>query len=170
MPVRGFGLVWQDHPEAQGLVGCPTGAEAAIGVVSEPFEHGWMVQLSSPVPGQTAARTVYVLFGDDATVAQVPDTWAATDPIPTGQTPPAGLVAPVRDFGKVWRDGTDLKIRQRLGWAEEPEKGAVGAWQPYQQGLMIWTPEPKQIFVVGQQGPTGGGPNAWRLYPDLFAG
>ena len=154
----------------QVLIGCPMGAEAATGVVTQRFEHGWMVQLSSPVPGQTAARTVFVLFGDDATVAQVPDTWAATDPVPTGQTPPAGLFAPVRDFGKVWRDGTDLRIRERLGWAKEADKGAAGAWQPYQHGQMIWMPEPKQIFVIGQQGPAGGGPDAWRLYPDLFAG
>lgn len=130
-----------------------------------------MVQLSAAAPGQGGARTVYVLFGDNATVAQVPDTWTAgTDPVSTGLTPPAGLVEPQRDFGKVWREGTNLHIRQRLGWAMGAERGAAGAWQPYEHGEMIWTPVPKQIFVLGERGQTTATPNAWRLYPDHFAG
>jgi len=170
-PIRGFGLVWQAHAEVPGLVGCPTGNEAAVGVVSEQFEHGWMLQLSAPVAGQTGGRTIYVLVGDNATVAQVADTWVAgRDPVTTGLTPPAGLVEPQRDFGKVWREETSLRVRERLGWALGPERGAAGAWQPYQHGQMIWTPEPKQIFVIGEQGQATSAASSWRLYPDLFAG
>jgi len=140
-------------------------------VVSEQFEHGWMVLVSSRAQGQTGTRTVYVLFGDTAAVAPVPDTWTAgKDPISTGLTPPSGLFEPRRDFGKVWREGTSLRIRERLGWAMSAERGAAGAWQPYQQGLMVWTPDPKQIFVIGEQGQANGVPNAWQVYPDLFAG
>jgi hypothetical protein len=170
-PIRGFGLVWQAHAEVPALVGCPTGAEATVGVVSEQFEHGWMLELSTGAGNQTGGRTVYVLFGDNATVAPVPDTWVAgKDPATTGLTPPAGLVEPQRDFGKVWREGTNLRIRDRLGWALSGERGAAGAWQPYQHGQMIWTPDPKQIFVLGGQGQAADALNSWRLYPDLFVG
>ena len=40
--------------------------------------------------------------------------------------PPKGLVEPVRGFGKVWREGTGARVRERLGWATATEKGATG--------------------------------------------
>lgn len=167
--MRNFGLVWQSHPEVQGLVGCPTGSETATGVAFEQFEHGWMVQVSAPAQTQTGSKVVYVLFSDTGSAEAVPDTWVAgKDPVSTGQGPPAGLVEPQRDFGEVWREGPG--VRGRLGWATAAERGANGAWQPFQHGQMIWTPDPKQIFVLGQQAPAGAAPNAWRLYPDLFVG
>jgi hypothetical protein len=140
-----------------------------VGVVYEQFEHGWMLEVTSP--GQGGQRTVLVLFGDTSTVGQVPDTWnASKDPISGGLTPPSGLFEPQRDFGKVWREGASLRVRERLGWASWPERGASGAWQPYVQGQMIWTPDPKQVFVVSERAPANTPGNGWRLYPDLYNG
>lgn len=130
-----------------------------------------MVQVRASAPGRPGTRSIYVLFDDTASAAAGPDTWVAgTDPVSTGQTPPAGLVEPQRGFGKVWRAGSGLRGRERLGWAMAAERGANGAWQPIQRGQMIWMPDPKQIFVLGEQPSSNGAPTVWRLYPDWFMG
>jgi hypothetical protein len=65
-----------------------------------------------------------------------------------GEAPPPGLYEPVSGFGLVWRgevEGIDPKVRERLGWATEPEFGYTiatqcqlsvvrGAWTCYLRG------------------------------------
>jgi uncharacterized protein with LGFP repeats len=55
---------------------------------------------------------------------------------------------PQRGFNKVWCEGTGARVRERLGWAVEPEKGGAGAWQDFQRGIMYWTGATNQIFAV----------------------
>ncbi|MEP7358175.1 MAG: hypothetical protein ABI847_13100, partial [Anaerolineales bacterium] len=46
--------------------------------------------------------------------------------------PPAGLFQPVRGFGLLWRTGTTSfgqGVRDRLGWATEPEQSYTGSAQ-----------------------------------------
>ena len=62
---------------------------------------------------------VYVLY-DDGTYLTVPHTWTNADPVDTGETPPSGLVLPVRGFGKVWANETG--VRDALGWATAPQQ------------------------------------------------
>jgi len=35
---------------------------------------------------------------------------------------------------------------------------------------MVWTPDPKQIYVLAERTPHGDLIDTWQLYPDLFAG
>ena len=49
--------------------------------------------------------------------------------------PPDGLVQPVRGFGWVWRNGSE--VRERLGWATEPEKGHDSPVQGFERGTVI---------------------------------
>ena len=41
--------------------------------------------------------------------------------------PPAGLLQPIRGFGKIWRETSG--VRDKLGWATVPEQGFDTQWQ-----------------------------------------
>lgn len=66
--------------------------------------------------------SIYILYGDDQSPKwdSVPNTWfegmPESDP---SIVPPLGRYAPVRGFGKAWRENKD--IQDRLGWAIERE-------------------------------------------------
>lgn len=174
VPIRGFGLVWSGHPEVYDLLGCPgyPSQELATDVVVQRFEHGWMLRVRRPLPSYgTPVNQIYALFEDNQTYAAFPDTWVAgSDPVSSGLTPPAGLLEPQYGFGKVWREGTGVRTRDRLGWAVSPQAAETGAWQAFQRGVMVWTPDPKQIYVLAERTPHGDLIETWRLYPDLFTG
>jgi hypothetical protein len=173
VPVRGFGLVWSEHPELYDLLGCPGWPvqEQALDVSIQRFEHGWMLWVRTQnVPGwyAPAGKQIYVLFEDNQTFTVFPDTWTEADPVSGGLTPPAGMLEPQGGFGKVWREGTGAKTRERLGWATEPEHAGRGAWQGFQRGRMVWTPDPRLIFALVELTPRYEVLNAWRVYPDQF--
>src|SRR5205814_10439553 len=100
------------------------------------------------------SRTTYVqekiiyVFCDDGTFQQFDDTWREGQPASGGETPPRGLLEPVRGFGKVWREGTGARVRERLGWATSPEKGGNGAYQRFQRGEMYWSSTIDKIWVL----------------------
>jgi uncharacterized protein with LGFP repeats len=85
----------------------------------------------------------------------------------------------VRGFGKVWREGTGVKVRERLGWATAPEKGAPGAYQQFEKGEMFWSGAVNKIWVLygtvnfgGYPQPTPGPsptPFSYDVYDDTFA-
>ncbi|MGA9351051.1 MAG: LysM peptidoglycan-binding domain-containing protein [Anaerolineae bacterium] len=79
----------------------------------EPFEGGHMVWR-----GDT--REVYVLY-DDGSYETYPDTWNEGEPINIEETPPQGLLPPVRGFGKLWT--SQPGVRDRLGWPTTEEIG-----------------------------------------------
>jgi hypothetical protein len=137
MPVNGFGKVWGEHPEVRNRVGCPVEHEIALQqAAGEQFQGGYMFWR-----GDT--KTIYVFFWGSAndtvgTWQQFPDTWNDGDPEPTPDQPaPTGLYVPVRGFGKLWHENSN--IRQALGYATEPEQALTGAWQAYQHGYALWT-------------------------------
>ncbi len=153
MPVRGFGKVWQEHPDVRARVGCPKAPEGAITLAAhQRFQGGYMFWR-----GDT--RTIYVFIGgpDDqyGVWKQYPDTWQEGDPtpVPVG-TPPAGYYEPVRGFGKLWH--SDESIRLALGWALEPEWNVTGAWQNFEHGQALWVAAPV----------TGGQPTIYFMYSD----
>jgi hypothetical protein len=56
------------------------------------------------------------------------DTWTDAEPeSDPAIVPPAGLLQPIRGFGKVWRNNAG--VRDGLGWALSPEQGFNGAYQ-----------------------------------------
>src|SRR5205085_10265662 len=128
VPIRGFGKVWAEHRNVQRGVGCPLSyapfdKEQAVPSTYESFERGSMFWVSMPAPYTPAlvTRTIYVFF-NDGTYQQFEDTWQNGEPENGGLTPPAGLYEPQKAFGKVWREGTGARVRERLGWATAPEQ------------------------------------------------
>lgn len=115
--------------------------------------------LSGIIGRSSQARPIYVFF-DDGTFQQFDDSWHEGDPVNSGLTPPAGKYEPEKGFGKLWREGTGARIRQRLGWATQPAKDGPGAYQRFEQGEMFWTGTANKIYVL-----YGSGYN-WPYPPD----
>jgi hypothetical protein len=155
LPAGGFLLIWQDNPQVQASLGCPTSyhprvTPAAWEVTTsyQEFERGAM--LWSDRMGWYAQPVVYVLHAD-ATYQRVPDTFdAEVDPGSGGEGPPEGLVEPVDRFGKVWREGPG--VRESLGWATLSETPGVGRFQMFEGGEMLWLSQTGQSYVLGSDG------------------
>lgn len=163
LPVRGFGQVFGTQPEASDLLGCPAypTLEQGTDLVLQRFEHGWMIW---------EASRIYVGFNDDQSYAAFTDTFTeGADRISSGLDAPLGFLEPVRGFGKVWRDGTSVQVRERLGWAIEPERPGHGAIQLFEHGRMLFIPDPRLVFVLADQNGTyREADRTWRSYIDTF--
>ncbi|MDQ6694935.1 MAG: hypothetical protein M3014_11045 [Chloroflexota bacterium] len=149
VPVRGFGQVWAGHAGVKSGLGCPLSyppldKELPVVTAYEPFEHGAMLYISRTTYVQE--KLIYVLF-DDGTMQQFDDTWREGDAVNGGLTAPRNLYEPVRGFGKVWREGTGARVRERLGWATAPEAGASGTYQRFDRGEMYSSGTVKKIWV-----------------------
>ncbi|MDQ3705546.1 MAG: hypothetical protein M3437_10055 [Chloroflexota bacterium] len=128
LPVRGFGKVWADNPHVPTYLGCPHNLERGVTVAYQPFQHGYMLGLINYIGyGPYGNRSVMVLF-NDGTVQWFADTYVEGEGEPE-MNPPAGLHTPRKGFGKIWREGTGARVRERLGWATAPETVAVATGQ-----------------------------------------
>ena len=76
-----------------------------------------------------------------------------------GQTPPPGLVEPIRGFGKVWRN--DPALASRLGWALAGEQGVTLTLQSFERGVAVYVPTLNLIYVLADDGP-GAPAGSWR--------
>ena len=177
VPVRGFGKVWSEHPEAREYVGCPSYPKNEQGVdfIAQRFKGGVMFWTSSQ--SWFDRGNIIVLFRSNGTYVRIPDTWAPGQPEPTPMTPPAGLYEPRGRLGKAWREGLGGGIRQELGWAIEPERRGRGAWQAFERGFMYWIPykppDDRWIYVLSIRWPSppagSGKPrNDWLEFLDTF--
>ncbi len=134
---------------------CPLTSALVSQGVYQYFQSGLMIWVQG-------SSMIFVLYYDSNTPRwdAFTDTW---QPGMTEQddtlTPPAGMLQPLRGFGKVWREQPG--VRDRLGWATLPEtsfstayqcnsqpkyntcylKGPAGviALQPERSGWFIWT-------------------------------
>jgi hypothetical protein len=144
---------------------CPAAQVATSYASGQYFEHGFMIWTEEP-------DTFYVFYqGQDAegfqTFDQVidPDSQLKPGASPdnrVGDPPPDGLFEPVSGFGMVWRgeiNGIRPDVRQRLGWATEPEFAFDSARQCMTLSLM-------RYWVCFQRGPRG---EILRLHPDSTA-
>jgi hypothetical protein len=150
VPVRGFGKVWANNPTLASAIGCPVPwrGEQAVQTAVERFEHGTMLYVAQKNTYPFGDPSIFVLF-DDGTYQHFNDTYVEGQPLACNPSPvPRGFVVPQRGFNKVWCEGTGARVRERLGWALEPEKGGAGAWQDFQHGIMYWTGATNQIFAV----------------------
>jgi hypothetical protein len=150
VPIRGFGRVWAANRSVQAGVGCPIeyppfNTEMVVQTAYQPFENGAMLWISRTT--WTQEKLIYVFFSD-GTFQQFDDTWREGEPVNSGLTPPPGRYEPARGFGKVWREGTGARVRERLGWATEPERGGNGAYQRLQKGEMYWSSAVDKIWVL----------------------
>lgn len=112
---------------------CPAGPVHESYAAGQYFERGLMVWVENP-------DSFYVFYsGRDEMGFQVFD-WISDIALKPGASPdnrigepaPAGLYEPVSGFGMVWRgevEGVRADVRERLGWATEPESGFDTAYQ-----------------------------------------
>jgi hypothetical protein len=198
VPIRGFGKIWADHPEVQSWLGCSYMDEMGVTTVQQSFEHGQMLTILGYYDYYSGgARTIYVLF-DDGTAQSFSDNYQEGDPEPDIKAPP-GLYTPIRGFGKVWREGTGARVRERLGWATAPAVTAIapdpyvpypvasvtpsgptptpvlagqgGAVQFFSQGMMMYTgPVLKKIYVLYSALGYGSLVDRWAVYDDTYTG
>lgn len=105
---------------------CPRAATRSGGAVQR-FQNGMMIWVAG-------LDAIFVLYSDSVFSPKweyLTDPWAdgmaEEDP---GIEPPAGFYEPVRGFGMVWRSpSSGYVVRDRLGWATEPERGFETAYQ-----------------------------------------
>lgn len=149
-PVRGFGLVYSEHPDVAVKLGCASATEIGAAATRETFEHGVMIRRDD-------VRQIFVMR-TDGKWAVYPDTYQAGEALPDPGAAPSGKVAPVRGLAKVWLGQTGL--RQALGWATAPEGAVSGAYEDFAAGQMVWTSD-KTIYVLYSDG-------TWSSFPDTF--
>lgn len=144
-PVAAFAAQsWTRQLEAS--LGCPQEAEHAIPMIMQPFEHGMMFYRDDE-------KQIYVMF-TNKTWKSFADTWNAA--LPADSCPSvsvrSGFVKPIRGFGKVWCEQTE--VRDRLGAATAPESSAVyqGLVQRFAQGLMFTGAQAGQVYVLFSDG------------------
>lgn len=131
MPVLGFGDAWNKNASVRNCLGCPTQPESGVWMGEQTFQNGTMFWRDD-------TDTIYVLY-KDGTWQEFADTWHAGEPeVDTSMATPSGLIQPKRGFGKVWRNNST--VRSRLGWATIVERGFNGSIQPFDRGLMLWSP------------------------------
>ncbi len=141
-PPSPFAGVVVANPALTQLIGCPIGEPPLtimFGGAYQPFEHGAMLWLG------TTPSAIYALY-NNGTLARYDDTFVqGVDPDNIGQTPPAGLLAPIRGFGKVWMNNP--AVQSGLGWATQNEQGLDVVVQEFTQGRMLHIPAQNRIYI-----------------------
>jgi hypothetical protein len=120
---------------------CPLDAPRYAQGAWQPFEGGYLLWWAE-------TRTIWALTRADGRLQVLPDDWQDGAPEPEYR-PPLGFSAPVRGFGRVWRDlGAE---RGPLGWALAPEVGTAFGMQA--AGRVSYTTflvglEPGRVYAV----------------------
>ena len=154
LPEGGFGKLWRTNERIQAQLGCPLRAESAGPAAEQIFETGTMYWWD-------ANQQIYVLAGGSSGQWSVyADTWSEGEELKP-LSPPPGLYAPVRGFGKVWRNYP--AVSDALGWGLQPEVPLTGVYQRFQHGTMLYSWElndhGRQIYVLFADG-------SYTTYPD----
>jgi DNA-binding beta-propeller fold protein YncE len=108
-------------------LGCAMASARETGAAFQPFEQGRMFWRED-------LERIYVLH-QDGTWAGYEDTWTPEQGGPD-LSPPQGLYAPVRGFGRVW----SLELEgppSSIGWGIAPERGYAMLVQPFARGLLL---------------------------------
>jgi hypothetical protein len=155
-PPGSLNTYFTSDPALASLLGCPVGAPPASTLAQaawQPFERGLMIYLQG-TPG-----SIYVL-SNDGQFRRFDDTFiSGSDPESGGETPPSGLVEPVRGFGKVWRNNPD--IRALIGWANQSERGDNATVQMFEHGRAVYLAGNGQTyFLIDELAVLNGG--TWR--------
>ena len=140
MPSGTFGMIWSMEAGVRDSLGCARSASFGFAGVEQPFQNGHMVY-------RVDKRSIIVLLADTTRPAHPVGFWeehqdqfregADVEPPYQGAPAPAGLLVPVRGFGKLWRE--DGRIQQKLGFASGVELGFDGSEQTFDYGRMMLT-------------------------------
>jgi len=143
-PMGGFAAVYNNNVAISSQLGCALNSAVTYSSALQTFQSGTMLWVQGP------PMYIYVMYSNGS-YRRMDDTWVdGVDPVSGGETPPAGLLEPVRGFGKVWRTYQD--IRTNLGWATASEVGGQSSAQPFTRGIMISLPQQGQILVFIDDG------------------
>jgi hypothetical protein len=126
-------------------LGCPTTWQLQIWTAEQVFQHERMLWKED-------RDVAYILFNDSGTYQVEGDLYVEGDPedaCPEIGGAPEGLFKPVRGFNRQWCYA--LGVRDRLGWALEPEAGYDATWQTFQHGIAIVN-RGNHIFVMYDDG------------------
>ena len=146
-PPLPFTPIWQNLDQVRLLLACPTSEVIQVTGVWQNFEFGWMFWRESDRQIFIASEKAIRQGRRSDSWWLVADTWADGEPdSDPGLEPPAGLLQPVRGFGKVWR-GNGF-VRDALGWATTGEQGTAILWQTYDNGWMMTGPDGVPVYVV----------------------
>ncbi len=155
-PSGGFAAVYNSDPTLASQIGCPLGV-ISFATASQTYQFGEMLWMAGP------PQAIYALFSTGR-FQRYDDTFnAAVDPASGGETAPAGLIVPVRGFGKVWRTFAEVHA---LGWAMTDELGGQSTAQVFERGQMVYFPQRGMIFVLITD--NGGLSGGWRAVPGSF--
>ncbi|MBN1427402.1 MAG: hypothetical protein JXB07_03395 [Anaerolineae bacterium] len=146
-PPLPFGAIWQNIPQVQAAMRCPTGEPQDIPGVWQMFERGVMFWREND-------HSIFII--SELAIRQgqatdkwwrIEDTWQADEPEddPSLQ-PPNGMRQPIRGFGKVWR-GNGF-IREAVGWAAADEIQINSQWQTFEGGWMMTGPNNTPVYVM----------------------
>jgi hypothetical protein len=113
---------------------CPAGEPSQSYAAGQGFERGFMIWVEETdefyvfesEPDPSGYRVYYSTLGLELKPG-------ASEDNRVGEDPPPGLYEPVSGFGLVWRGEVEWPevgdVRERLGWATEPEFGFNTAYQ-----------------------------------------
>lgn len=153
LPAGGFASALQADSGLGASLGCPSGAVISLQSATQMYERGSMIWVNE------SGGLIYVLYGN-GTFQRFPDTFiAGQDPDSGGEMPPAGLIEPVRGFGKVWR--TMMGVRDGVGWGVTPEMGDTATIQEFATGRLIYLPTRGNILALTYSGSPNSG--TWRV-------
>ncbi|MDX2162401.1 MAG: hypothetical protein SF162_13825 [bacterium] len=158
-PPGAINAVLAAEPALSASLGCPIGAAISTSAASQPFERGTMIYVAG-APGDILVLTSAARFRRYA------DTWTSgVDPESTGLIPPAGLLEPIRGFGKVWRTNTD--VFPTIGWATGGESGTTASLLLFDRGRAIYLPSTNTTYLlINDAGTTETG--SWRSFSGGF--
>jgi len=113
------------------------------------------VSTSTPTPLPTETFTPV----PTETFTPIPTPTFTSTPTPIPSTPPAGMFMPGGTFLTLWQSRAE--VRDRLGWAVEPEQQPRAAEQRFQRGVLFWREDLRQIYVLHKAG-------TWAVYADTY--
>lgn len=153
VPQGMIGTVFQSDPGIAAAIGCPlAGASSAASSAYQPFQNGVMIWVSTL--GLQPQAAIYAVF-NNGTYQRFNDTFQdGVDPASSGAAAPAGLLEPVRGFGKVWRDNPT--VRDTLGWATAGESGGSAQVLLFERGEMVSISQAGQTYIM-----ITGAPGTW---------
>lgn len=138
LPTGGFLTIYQSNPDISSLLGCPTGTVQTIPAAAQSYQQGMMFWLNGEIVALYNLNDLFQSYQDTFV--------AGTDPETTSEVPPAGMVAPVRGFLKVW--STNPSVRNGLNWATGVEVGATATVQTFANGRMIYISGRTDVIVL----------------------
>jgi hypothetical protein len=138
-------------------MGCPTSTGYRGPAAEQYFQYGVMLWVAPP-PGERIGRIYVVGTGLPIMFQVFADTWQEGMGDPPDQAP-AGLLTPKRGFGKVWSENPD--IRQKLGWAAQPERADEAYVSDFTSGAVVWLTQTDFVYAFGPNQIAQAKPRSW---------